>query len=473
MLSRALMFDRFLASDASYDGRFITGVLTTGIYCRPSCTARKPRPENVRFFRSGEDARHAGLRACRRCHPDDATVSDDREIASGVAARLREDPARFRDVRSLARAAGVGLTTLHEIVRRHFHLTPAELLRRERIAAACTMLRDSRATVTAIAERSGFGSQTNLNENFRRYTGMSPREYRNAGSEFTIALPPGYAPGATLRYASRDAESRTERGNASGFAKALHLDGQPAIVHVRFDGRAAHCRIEGPATPASFVDAHRAILRLLGLPFDPAPFERRLLGERHLAPLVSSRRGLRVPQTASVFEAIVWSIVGQQVNLAFAYKLRRVVIELAGTEFGGMLVHPDAAAVARVDYDDLTSRQFSRRKAEYLIDTARLVASGALDAEAWPQQSAVDVEAQLMSVRGFGAWSTNYVLMRGCGFADCVPVGDSGLTASLRDFFALEHRPDADETAALMQQFAPNRSVATFHFWMRLNESAM
>jgi AraC family transcriptional regulator of adaptative response / DNA-3-methyladenine glycosylase II len=71
ILTRDHMLQRFYARDRASDGRFITGVLTTGIYCLPSCTARKPLPENVRFFANRDDARAAGLRACLRCRPDD------------------------------------------------------------------------------------------------------------------------------------------------------------------------------------------------------------------------------------------------------------------------------------------------------------------------------------------------------------------------------------------------------------------
>jgi 3-methyladenine DNA glycosylase/8-oxoguanine DNA glycosylase len=70
-------------------------------------------------------------------------------------------------------------------------------------------------------------------------------------------------------------------------------------------------------------------------------------------------------------------------------------------------------------------------------------------------------------VRGIGTWTANYVMMRGCAFPDCVPAGDSALSASLREYFALDHHVDANETRALMERFAPWRSLATYHFWLR------
>jgi 3-methyladenine DNA glycosylase/8-oxoguanine DNA glycosylase len=274
-------------------------------------------------------------------------------------------------------------------------------------------------------------------------------------ASFRLTLPRDFSPRFALRYMTRDPESLTERGDTKSFAKAILADGKPAVVQVELAPLKATVRTDAPRAAVE-----GPILRLLGLPFDPGPFE-----AKH-AKLVGPRRGMRVPQTASVFESIVWAICGQQVNLAFAFKLRRVVIDLAGKRVGGMHAHPDPAAVAKLDYSDLTRRQFSRRKAEYLIDVAR----SAIDFESLADGDPVAVDEELRSIRGFGVWSANYVMMRGCGFADCVPVGDSGLTSSLQDFYRLDLRPDAEKTLALMKRFAPFRSLATFHFWMRKSD---
>jgi 3-methyladenine DNA glycosylase/8-oxoguanine DNA glycosylase len=169
-----------------------------------------------------------------------------------------------------------------------------------------------------------------------------------------------------------------------------------------------------------------------------------------------------------VWEALMWAIVGQQVNLPFAYRLRRVLVELCGRVApNGLRVHPTPEAIAQLDYADLTTRQFSRSKAQYVIDTARLIASGALPVETFLSREPRDVETALTAVRGIGTWTANYVMMRGCAFPDCVPAGDSALSASLREHFALEHKVDAHETRTLMERFAPWRSLATYHFWLR------
>ncbi|HEX6160881.1 MAG TPA: hypothetical protein VF111_11990 [Thermoanaerobaculia bacterium] len=300
-----------------------------------------------------------------------------------------------------------------------------------------------------------------------------------------IDLPRGYRAEYPLRYFGRDAESLSERVEGNRITKAFVVDGRPKVVTIEIGKGSARVVLgsSGSSVPRSSSGGRRTrtaeeprgtrgteelrgtVLRMLGLHHDPAPFERRIARDRKLAPLIEGRRGLRIPMTPTVFEGIVWAIVGQQVNLAFAYKLRRVVTELAGTRVSTLIAHPDPAAVAKLDYGDLTARQFSRRKAEYLIDTARQIASGSLDVEAMPGGNAEEVFARLVAIRGFGEWTANYVMMRACGFADCVPYGDSGLAAGLRQFFALEAKPTREETAELMAPFAPYRSLATFHLW--------
>lgn len=257
-----------------------------------------------------------------------------------------------------------------------------------------------------------------------------------------LALPPGYRADLTLRYLGRDSDSLCERVEGNTI-----LTADTTIV---LNAGRASARPAGTAR------------KLLGLNLDPRPFEK-----AH-PDLVQGHEGAHLPQTATVWESLMWAIVGQQVNLPFAYRLRRVLVELCGEPArNGLRRHPTAEQVATLDYGDLTSRQFSRSKAQYVIDTARLVATGSLPLETFPSREPSEVEEMLLNVRGVGIWTANYVMMRGCAFPDCVPAGDSALSASLRDYLQLDHRPDGHETRTLMQRFAPWRSLATFHLWLR------
>ena len=154
-------------------------------------------------------------------------------------------------------------------------------------------------------------------------------------------------------------------------------------------------------------------------------------------------------------------------NIPIAFSSSRPSKPSTAGEAGGLYAHPTAAEVARLDYEDLTRRQFSRRKAEYLVDAARRYTS-ADELEALPGRTATSVAKELLALRGVGPWSASYLMMRSCEFADCVPVGDSGLTTALTRFFGLDARPGPQQTLELMQPFAPFRSLATFHLWMSL-----
>ncbi len=397
------------------------------------------------------------------------------DLAESLLARIRRSPESFRTDGALLKEAGVGARNLQTIVRDHFHTTPAALLRRERIVRAQQLLVETKYALLDVADGAGFESASSFHEHFRRFVGMTPTAYRRIGnaSEFTLSLPDDFRPEYPLRVMGRDRESLSERVEGRDLVLARLLDGHPALLHLRVNKRSARIRVEAPRKPtgAMMAAAHERVSRLLALRSEPSLFERRLEKTPHIL-LVSGRRGARIPQTLDVFEGLLWSIAGQQVNLAFAFKLRRRVIELTGRALGGLITHPDAEAVSRLDHHDLTSRQFSRSKAEYLIGAARAVASGVLDAEGLGRGTATAARRQLLALHGVGPWSANYVMMRGCAFEDCVPFGDTGLTSSLQDLFKLQSRPSAAQTATLMEPFAPHRSLATFHLWIRKGDPA-
>ncbi len=452
-------------------GRLLIGVLTTGIYCLPSCTAREPKAENIRLFKTEEDAQAAGLRPCKRCRPDHfyQDYDPDFERLTALTEAIRRDPATFGGLEVMAERSGIGVTKLHALFQQHYHTTPAAYLSRVRINTACRLLGDPTRQVIDVAYAAGYTSLSAFHDNFRRATGLSPKAYQTLGDTFTITLPENYLSWVTLKLLSRDPESITERVDGNHVVKALSIGATPVLLHLEWHDHEVHCRIESsqPLDTPSRQQIHEAVIRLLGFTTNTTGFERSVVDNAALTRLIEGRRGMRIPLTADSFEGITWAIVGQQVNLAFAYKLRRALAELAGTPIGaGLFTHPTPDAVARLDYDDLTRRQYSRRKAEYLIDTARLIASGGLILD--PLGAASQLEKRLLSIRGIGPWSAAYIMLRALGYADCVPVGDTGLSTALQRYYDLDHRPNSQETAELMQPFTPYRSLVTYHLWLSL-----
>ncbi len=478
MLPKPFSWERADARAGRFDGRFIVGVLTTGIYCLPSCSARQPRPENVRLFKTEAEAQAAGLRPCKRCRPDLYYRGEDADSAlfDALAARVRASPSACADAAALARACGVSQTKLGELLRTHAHLTPAAWLKREQVGAASRALLETERRVVDVGHAAGFESEAAFHRQFLALTRMTPGAYRGlrGASVFMLQLPAGYRAAEVLAYHGRDPASPSERVRGMTLVKALTLGGDAAVLEIELEPQVAWCRVHADARVVErhIAALHTVALRLLGLTLDVAGFETRAARDPRMAALTHRRRGLRLPLTASGFDALCWAIIGQQINVTFASALRRELLDIAGTDVDGMRAHPSPERVAEIRVDELRRRRFSHTKAEYLIGAAQAVASGRLDADALGDGSAVAAERDLTQLRGIGTWTARYVLMRGAGFADCAPVGDVALAAALQKLTAAGERPRPEQVEALMRPFAPHRSLATFHLWASLRDAA-
>ena len=470
-LPKPFSWTREQARSGKFDGKFLIGVHTTGIYCLPSCPTHPPKPENVTLFRTEAECLAAGLRACKRCRPDLYYKGEDENVAlfEGLAARVRKSPEDFADAGSLARATGVSLTKLADLFRDHAHLAPAQWLRRERVRQAAAALLTSDDKVMDIGYGAGFESESVFHRQFLAHTRMTPGAYRalRGGSVFLIQLPAGYRAKEILAYHARDPEGLTERSEGNKIWKALLTQDGPAVMELSLEKEGAWVRLQANKKlgPASMAFVHEAALKMLGLYNEVTPFE-----TRH-ARFASPRKGLRLPLLPTGFDGLTWAIIGQQINIKFAGALRREVIALAGEKIGDMRTHPTAAQVADLDIAKLTSRRFSGSKAKYLIGAAEMVAKGELDIEGLPRGSAVAAEKKLTALHGIGTWTARYVMMRG-GFADATLVGDSALATALQKLHKLPERPDQAGTAKLMEAFAPHRSLATMHLWTSLKEAS-
>jgi AraC family transcriptional regulator of adaptative response/methylated-DNA-[protein]-cysteine methyltransferase len=172
-----------LARDRSADGRFVTGVLTTGIYCRPSCAARHPKRENVRFFAAGEEARAAGLRPCLRCLPDEVTrEAAALEKAFALLAQAEEAPA----LEALAAAAGYSPHHFHRIFRRAAGVTPAAYYRRLRARRLEAALGANGRITDAIYD-AGYSGPARFYAEAQARLGMTPSAWRAGGRGETIS----------------------------------------------------------------------------------------------------------------------------------------------------------------------------------------------------------------------------------------------------------------------------------------------
>jgi len=315
---------------------------------------------------------------------------------------------------------------------------------------------------------------------------------------FTLALPANFRVDDVLKFHSRDAESVAEEVSDKRIRKGMLLDGVPLVLTVDLPAarrRSATCQAEIDAPPvrrraaptvagadasvpaplAARIEA--AARNILGLHIDPADFVAFARDDALLGALVQRQPGLRIVQSATVFEALTWAIIGQQINLPFAISLRRTFILQAGRRHSsGLWCYPEAQDVAKLDAEELLTRKFSRAKAETLLRFAQLVASGELDLAPSDRNPIEQISARLLAVKGIGPWTVNYGLLRGYGYADCSLHGDVAVRAALQRLLGEATKPDMARTERILQQYQPHRTMAAAHLWASLadrpNESA-
>jgi AraC family transcriptional regulator of adaptative response/methylated-DNA-[protein]-cysteine methyltransferase len=239
-----------LRRDRGADGRFVTGVLTTGIYCRPSCAARHPKRENVRFFRDGADAAAAGLRACLRCRPDQVS----REAAAlARAVRMLEEAEEAPPLERLAEAAGYSAFHFHRLFKRATGVTPAAYARARRASKMREKL-DSEERVTDAIYDAGFSGPGRFYAEAKARLGMTPTAWRGGGR------------GETIRWALADTSLGPMLVAATGKGICrLSFDEGEAELRARFP----HARVEeGGAAMAQLVERTVAAVEAPERPHD-------------------------------------------------------------------------------------------------------------------------------------------------------------------------------------------------------------
>jgi DNA-3-methyladenine glycosylase II len=292
-----------------------------------------------------------------------------------------------------------------------------------------------------------------------------------------IALPPGYRREDALAFHGRDPQGLAERVEGAHIRKGVLLDGVPTVLALRLPDTETEAETEAvcsvdTADARVLPRARAALAGMLGLRIDPGAFAQAVRGDALFAPLVAREPGLRVIQSATVFEALSWAIIGQQINLPFAIALRRSFIEQAGRAHpSGLWCYPEAGDVARLELKQLTSRKFSRAKAETLLRLARLVADGELELEPDAAGDPSRISGRLLAVKGIGPWTVNYALLRGYGYPDCSLHGDVAVRSAIGRLLGGDSRPSIAEAEAFLQAYRPHRTMAAAYLWASLSQA--
>lgn len=454
------------ARDPRFDGRLFVGVLSTGVYCRPSCPSRTPLPENCVFHRSAAACVSAGFRACRRCRPDAQPGSRDWDLDADLAGRalrlLEQGVVDEEGVAGLAARLAVSPRHLHRILVAQLGAPPAELARTRRAQLARMLIDETDLPLAQVAFAAGFRSVRQFNDVMRAHVGAPPSSLRRAARS-------GAGRGALeLRLRHRapfDAEAWLAHVAARAVPGLEEVEG-PVVRRV-LPGRTGPVLAELDLTDGVVArlvlpqldELSRAVGRLrhwADLDADPARVDEVLGGDPLLAPLVGVRPGLRVPGTVDAAELALRTVLGQQVSVAGARTLTaRLVAALGRPTPWGLHAFPTPAAVAGAGVAGLRALGLTSARAAALAALAAAL-DGGLDLD--PGADRERSRAVLAALPGIGPWTVDYVTLRALGDPDAFPAHDLVLRQVLGGVTPAEARRRAEG-------WRPWRGYAAQHLW--------
>jgi AraC family transcriptional regulator, regulatory protein of adaptative response / DNA-3-methyladenine glycosylase II len=470
----------FSTRDARFDGRLFAGVRTTRTYCRPICSARMPKRENMTFYPTAAAAQETGFRPCLRCRPEAAPeFAAWRGTSNTVSRALALIDAGALDeagIDRLAERLGVGERQLRRLFRQHLGASPVSVAQTRRVLLAKQLIHETRLSMADVALASGFGSIRRFNEIFQRLFGRPPGALRRvavgdvpAGPKGDVIVRLSYRPpydwSAIASFLQARAIPGIEVVSSDRYARTIEIGGVHGVVAVEpASGNALRVAIQFSRLSALPTIIAR-LRRVFDLAADPRAICTQLAKDPVLAPLVAARPGLRVPGAWDGFELAVRAVLGQQITVAAAVGLAGKLVARYGLSLAAGLETEGLTHVfprpERLAWAPLTTLGMPRMRAATLTSLAAAVAEDPRVLGAG--RSVAECVAQLRALPGIGDWTAQYIAMRELREPDAFPAGDIGLLRALAD--AEGKRPTSRELLARAEHWRPWRAYAAQHLW--------
>ena len=476
------------ARDSRFDGQFITGVHSTGIYCRPSCPAVTPRADNVTFYLTAAAAHEAGLRACKRCLPDAVPGSPEWNVRDDLAARamrlIADGVVEREGVPGLAHRLGYTPRHLGRVLTAELGAGPLALARAHRAQTARLLLAGTDMPITDVAFAAGFSSVRQFNETMAEIYHVAPGAIR-ASARRRRPVAPGTATGAslTLRLPARapfdgarvlaflgaraiagmESAATGPDDPVAAYSRALRLPHGPAAIRLTLSGDADAPAVECAAELADMADLAPLVARvrrLLDLDADAEAIDTALADDPALAATVAAAPGIRVPGAVDPEEILFRALIGQQISVPAARTALARLTDALGepVSVGGFTrLFPTPAAIAEHGRDVLRG---PGRRIDAIIGAAAALADGSLVIDVG--ESRAELESRLLALPGVGAWTAGYVALRVLGSPDVLLTGDLALRQGAA---RLGLTDDPRQLAARGASWAPWRSYAGMHLW--------
>ncbi|UCE04122.1 MAG: DNA-3-methyladenine glycosylase 2 family protein [Candidatus Latescibacterota bacterium] len=477
-LDSSVCYRALQTRDARFDGRFFTGVVSTGIYCRPVCPAPTPKADNCRFFHCAAAAQEAGFRPCLRCRPETSPGSSPWLGTSSTVSRalrlISEGALDCGNVEELAERVGVGERHLRRLFLHHLGTPPRSVAQTRRLLFAKRLIDETNLTMADVALSSGFASVRRFNDAIRETYKRTPRELRRAsaasrdGSRSEIVLRLAYRPPfhwqALHHFLSQRLTPGIDALGADSYRRTVCIDAEHGLIEVRRVQERNHleARIRiGNAT--KLIDVVSRLRRQFDLDADPQEIAAQLLADQRLAPLVRAHPGLRIPGAWDPFEIAVRAVLGQQITVRAATTLMTRLVQTYGEpleadneampELTRVFPRPERLAQAR-----LTGIGLPATRAAAISSIAAAVRDGDLRFDA----ARSDFVETLRRIRGIGEWTAEYVALRGLGEPDAFPAADLGLRRALGPAGDLA---TSTQVMRMAEAWRPWRAYAALYIW--------
>ncbi|HZU42543.1 MAG TPA: AlkA N-terminal domain-containing protein [Terriglobales bacterium] len=460
-----------LARDARFDGKFFIAVVTTGIYCRPTCRARTSKECNIRYYPTAAAAAEAGFRPCLRCHPESSPGTPvwlGTQVTVRRALRLIEEAALENgSVESLAERLGIGSRHLRRLFLRHLGATPAAVAHTRRLHFAKKLIDETSLPMTQVAIASGFGCVRRFNAAIRKIYQRTPTQIRRLARRtdplpegqhiFHVSYRPPYSWEKILAFLAPRATPGVEQVTDGIYRRSISYNGCDGYFEVSHepdkDGLAIRVQFPDPRSLFFIIERIRSMFDLNA---DWAAIAPTLRADPLLARLVNAQPGLRVPGCWNGFELAVRAILGQQVTVKGATALAARIARSLGTSIpnvGGLTrTFPTPQALASAELPTF----MPRTRAQTIRALARAVCDGRISFEKVADSDAL--LSRLQEIPGIGRWTAQYIAMRALGDTDAFPYGDLGLLRStnVKNARELEQRSD---------KWRPWRAYAAMYLW--------
>jgi DNA-3-methyladenine glycosylase II len=274
-----------------------------------------------------------------------------------------------------------------------------------------------------------------------------------------------------LQFLRRSPKEILHHVDENRVTKVIRVNDQPVLISVEPSRDALMLTIYDPGYPD-----HNSVVAYvrewLDLDSNLMPFYRLAQGDELLGPLVKRFRGHRIMSHPDLFESLIWAVLGQQINLGFAYTLKQRFVESYGEkiELYGQWYYlfPTPHRVASIQETDLLPLQFSRQKAKYTVNIARAFVSGEVSKEHLRRKSLLEAKEILMNIKGVGNWTANYALMRTFRYPDAFPLEDAGLHNALKNLMGLKKKPSVKRVKSIFKKYKGWEAYATVYLWKSL-----